>query len=66
MSSNNVIGKYIDIVDKSVQWVKAFEKGKKRSESFIDLKTQSIELRKLYQVIDRKPVITLFGASQVG
>jgi hypothetical protein len=65
-SANASINEYIDVLDKSVVWVKTFEKGEKKYDSFLKLKSERIELKKINQVIEGKPVIALFGASQVG
>jgi hypothetical protein len=56
----------IDQISEAVDWVNTYEKDLKRNKSIFELKTQRIELNRLKNVITKKPVIALFGASQVG
>jgi hypothetical protein len=56
----------VNYINNAVDWVNFYEKDEKRFKSLFELKTQRIELNRLNNVLVKKPVIAMFGASQVG
>jgi hypothetical protein len=60
------IGEKETLVRQSVQWVEKNLKYEERNEVLLQLKYASNTFHKILQNIDSKPVMALFGASQVG
>ena len=54
------------VVDDTVKWVEKNLKYEERNEVLLQLKSATNTFAKILQHIDSKPVMALFGASQVG
>lgn len=65
-SIKNNINEKIQVIDKTISWVDSNLKYEEKSNLLLTLKSSSNTLRKIKSKIDSKPVIAVFGASQVG
>lgn len=62
----NTTGELVTIINDSVKWVDGYLKDDDKSETNKEIKKQRRTLKKIKEVVTEKPVIALFGASQVG
>lgn len=62
----NHIGDKIWVIDQTVAWATNFLKSEARNEVLLKLKSAKSTLKKIENNIESKPVIAVFGASQVG
>jgi len=63
----NQTGDFVNtVVNQGVKWIDSYLKDEKKYETNFLLKQKRREFKRIGAVLDKKPVISLFGASQVG
>ncbi|MCC5944870.1 MAG: hypothetical protein JJT94_08035 [Bernardetiaceae bacterium] len=62
----NNTGQLVEVINEGIQWVNHYLKDATRADTNYDVKKYRRTLNKVKAVVTEKPVIALFGASQVG
>lgn len=62
----NQTGNLVDTVNDGIVWANTFLENENKVETKYDVKKYRRTLKKIKAVVDQKPVLALFGASQVG
>lgn len=62
----NQTGNLVEVVNEGIIWADTFLSNENRAETKYDVKKYRRTLKKIKAVVDKKPAIALFGASQVG
>ena len=62
----NTASEVVEVINESTRWINNFLRDEERSDCNYDLKKCRRQINKIKAVVTQKPVIALFGASQVG